>query len=95
MMYNKTGVRRFAIAVIIQALKDLTLKENGKHNKNWKYKQSAHNFFKNKINEIFVEVAGINNINYLYEKYKNKKLKLRKYYKKRKTYHRRKKVTNE
>lgn len=90
-MYNKTSIKQLAFAIIVQALKDLTLKEKQPIDRFYKY--TAHKFFKSKLCRTCTTIAKINNINTLYNKYKIQKIKIRKQYKKRKKYYKRKKVT--
>lgn len=91
-MLNKTGVKRFALAMIIKAFQDLHLKGEGKNGHNRRNRESACNFFKSDLSQLCADILGVNDLNRLYETYKEKKIKIRKYYKKRKKYHRRRKA---
>lgn len=79
-MYNKTGIKRLAFAIIAQALEDLTL--NGNRKKNILYRESAHVFFKSDFCKACAEIADINILDDLYNKYKKQRIKIRKHYKK-------------
>lgn len=91
---NKTGIKQLALAVIVQAIKDLHLpdiKDGAGARTNYKHRQTAHYFFQSNAAKFYAKLLGINVMNEIYEKFKNKHLDFSLVSGKKKKYHRRKK----
>lgn len=89
-MYHKDGIKRLAISIIIQAIKDMHLE--GKTKGEMFHKLTADNFFSDYLCTICTEIVGIKNIEDIYKFYKTKKLTVNKYFKKRKKHYRKGKL---
>jgi hypothetical protein len=66
-LYNQFAIKLLAISIIIQAINDLHIKKpKEKH-----YKRTAHVFFKSKYRFLIASIAGVEDIDLVYKKYKN------------------------
>jgi len=77
-MYKK-AVQSLAVAIITRAIEDL-------NDENEIYANSAHAFFKSKLYKLYAAIANINNPDELYHECKNRIVKIKKFYRKRKLY---------
>jgi len=77
-MYKK-AVQSLAVAIISRAIEDL-------NDENKIYANSAHAFFKSKLYKLYAAIANINNPDELYHECKNRIVKIKKFYRKRKIY---------
>lgn len=91
---NKTGIKRLALAMIIQAIKDLHITNKEIENTSGLSKidkYSAHKFFESDLGKLCAEILDIKVMRELYNKYRTKRLMkgdLTKRYKLRKDYKR-------
>jgi hypothetical protein len=76
---HKKAIKSLAIAIISRAIEDL-------NDENEVFVESAHAFFKSKLYKLYAAIANINNPDELYHECKNRIVKIKKYYRKRKLY---------
>jgi len=77
-MYKKAA-KGLAVAIITRAIEDL-------NDENHIYVNSAHAFFKSKLYKLYAAIANINNPDELYHECKNRIIKIKKYYRKKRVY---------
>lgn len=76
---HKKAIKSLAIAIISRAIEDL-------NDENEIYVNSAHSFFKSKLYKLYAALANINNPDELYHECRNRIVKIKKFYRKRKIY---------